>query len=151
MDNRSIIGVITAIFEGADERDWQKVQRSMADEVLLDYTSMNGNSPSITSSAEIIEAWKGFLPGFESTRHQVSDFQIRRQGENLVKVHFSGKAEHVIGTERWTVEGTYDVEEIRSANDWKITKFKFNLQNQTGNTALPQQAARRAAEGNKAD
>ena len=70
MDIEKIIETITNIFEGADERDWKKVKDSFADEVLLDYYSMNGSPVVLLSSSKIIEAWKGFLPGFDLTHHQ---------------------------------------------------------------------------------
>ena len=140
MDTEKIIKTITNIFEGADERNWNKVKTSFANDVLLDYYSMNGNPAAVLSSNDIVIAWKGFLPGFDLTHHYVNKFQIE-QSDGVVKAHFSGKANHFIDGESWTVEGTYDLELAISGNDKaKVTKFKFNLQKQTGNISLPQRA-----------
>lgn len=140
MDTEKIINVITNIFEGADERDWKKVKASFANDVLLDYYSMNGNPAVVLSSADIVKAWKGFLPGFDLTHHQVTLFNIEESG-GIAKAHFSGKADHFIDGESWTVEGTYDLELAVSGNDnAKVTKFKFNLQKQSGDIGLPQRA-----------
>ena len=144
METETIINAITDIFEGADERNWERVQHSMADQVLVDYSSMNGRPAAVTPSTKIIEAWKGFLPGFDRTHHRVSDFKVDEQADTA-KVHFFGKADHHIDKDSWTVEGNYDVELVRSADNWKVTKFKFNLQKQSGNTGLPQKAAGIAA------
>ena len=148
MEAENIIKTIKNIFSGADERNWQKVQDAMADEVLLDYSSMNSNPAAITPSVKIIEAWKGFLPGFDRTHHQVSDFKADQQND-IAHIQFFGKADHFIANDSWTVAGTYDVELIQSANDWKVTKFKFNLQQQSGNTELPQRAVEIASRKNR--
>jgi hypothetical protein len=139
MEAEQIIQAITKIFNGADERNWGKVQAAFADKVLLDYSSMNGNPVTVISSEKIIKGWKGFLPGFDMTHHQLSDFKVD-QKDNAAQVHFFGKADHYISKDSWTVEGTYDAELIKSADKWEVTKFKFNLQKQSGDTALPQKA-----------
>jgi hypothetical protein len=138
MENK-IIETVTSIFNGADERNWQKVHHAFAPEVLLDYASMNGNPATVMSAEQIIEAWKGFLPGFDKTHHQVSDFKIDQRGA-IAEIHFVGKADHFIGSDKWTVAGTYDLEAIQSGNKWKVSKFKFNFEKQNGNTELPQKA-----------
>jgi hypothetical protein len=139
MDIEKTIQTITNIFEGADQRDWKKVKDSFADEVLLDYYSMNGSPVVWLSSSKIIEAWKSILPGFDLTHHQVSQFKVDEQ-DGIIKVHFFGKADHFINNECWRVEGTYDVELIWVADNFRVNKFKFNLQKQSGDTTLPQQA-----------
>jgi hypothetical protein len=144
MDTEKIIKTVTNIFEGADERNWNKVKASFANDVLLDYYSMNGNPASVLSSNDIVTAWSGFLPGFDLTHHYVTKFQIE-QSDGIAKVYFSGRADHFIDGESWTVEGTYDLELVITGNDAKVTKFKFNLLNQSGDTGLPQRAAEFAA------
>jgi hypothetical protein len=139
MDTERVTKVITNIFEGADERDWNRVKASFANDVLLDYSSMNGNPAAVLSSDNIIKAWKGFLPGFDITHHHITNFQIK-ESDGVAKAHFSGKADHFIDGESWTVEGTYDLELAVSGDGAQVTKFKFNLQKQSGNTELPQKA-----------
>jgi hypothetical protein len=142
MENEKIIHAITAIFSGADERDWKKVRNAMADNVLIDYSSLSGSPAAALPSEQIIETWKGFLPGFDRTHHQLSDFQITN-GANSAKVHCNGKADHFINKDIWTVEGTYDAEVTQINNQWLITMLKFNLSKQSGNTDLPAQASER--------
>ena len=93
MDTERVTKVITNIFEGADERDWNRVKASFANDVLLDYSSMNGNPAAVLSSDNIIKAWKGFLPGFDITHHHITNFQIK-ESDGVAKAHFSGKADH---------------------------------------------------------
>jgi len=142
MENEKIIQAVSAVFSGADERDWKKVQNAMAENVLLDYSSLSGIAAATLPSNQIIETWKGFLPGFDRTHHQLSNFQIIKQG-STAKINCNGKAEHFIDNDVWTVEGTYDAEVAKTNNRWVITRLKFNLSKQSGNTNLPARAVER--------
>jgi len=149
MDQEKITGAILAIFNGSDEHSWTKVQRAMAEKVLLDYASLSGSPATTLSSKQIIDTWKGFLPGFDKTHHQLSNLQIS-QNEHHASVHCNGKADHFIGAEVWTVEGTYDIELSKIGGQWLVTQLKFNLSKQSGNTNLPADAAARVKnESNK--
>lgn len=139
MEKEKIIQAITNIFNGADEHNWNKIQKAMAENVLLDYASLSGNPAATLPSKQIIETWKGFLPGFDKTHHQLSNFKVT-QNANMASVHYDGKADHFISKEVWTVEGTYDAEVLKTSNIWVVTKLKFNLSKQSGNTNLPAQA-----------
>lgn len=140
MENDKIIDTVTAIFNGADARDWQKVKAAFADEVLLDYSSMNGNPDAQLTPDQIIAAWSSFLPGFDKTHHNVFDFKVDQQCDQAT-VHFTGIADHFIDDSKWTVEGTYDIEVIRKGDNWQVTKFRLNFEKQSGDTSLPQKAA----------
>lgn len=139
MEQQQIIQTVTNLFAGADERKWNKVENTMADNVLLDYTSMAGGSPSTLSPKQITSAWAALLPGFDKTHHQVSDFTVTVNG-HLATVHYTGRAEHYLNSDVWTVEGTYETELESKNGNWYITRHKFNLSKQTGNTSLPAKA-----------
>lgn len=144
MEKENIIQTVSAIFSGADEHNWQRVQHSLADEVLLDYSALSGNPAATITSKQIVDAWKGFLPGFDKTHHQLSKFEVSENGDEA-EVHFYGKADHFIGQEIWTVEATYDAGVTKTGGDWKATRLKLNLLGQSGNTGLPGLAGERVA------
>ena len=125
-EEKEILEVITSLFKGADEHDWLKVQQAMASEVLLDYTSMTGGSPMLLSPKHIVQNWAGFLPGFDKTQHQLSSFHVKMNGEQALGNYF-GKADHFIGGNVWTVEGTYETELQKVVGEWKITKQRAGL------------------------
>lgn len=142
MENNNIIEAINTIFKGADEHNWKRIESVMAETVLLDYTSFTGGEPAILTPNQITESWAGFLPGFDKTYHQLSNFNVTIDN-NLAHVTYSGKANHFIGNEIWTVEGTYE-SELKNINDhWLVSALKFNFDNQSGNTDLPAQATAR--------
>ena len=137
---QQIIAVITDIFAGADERNWQKIEKTFAEKVLIDYTSLNGGKPSSQKAAEVTAGWAKFLPGFDSTHHEVKDFKVTIKG-NVAAVHYNGKGDHYLDGKVWAVAGTFDTELKKRGDLWQVTKHKFNLAKQTGDTALPKKAA----------
>lgn len=139
MENEKIISSITNVFEGVDDRNWEKIESSMAQNVLLDYNSMTGENPKLLTPKQIIEAWSSFLPGFDQTKHILSNFQITINGEKAI-AHYSGNAFHFLNNEKWTVDGSYNTELEKKGDDWLITKHKFNLEKQSGNITLSQKA-----------
>ena len=139
MQQEKIIQTITNLFSGADEHNWTKVQNAMAEKVLLDFTSMIGGTPSTETSKQIAVNWAAFLPGFNKTHHQLSNFEVL-QNANIATVHYDGKADHFLGQDIWIVEGTYDTELFKTGDNWLITKHKLNIVKQSGNTNLPAKA-----------
>lgn len=139
MEKEKITTAVTAVFNGADNHDWKKIQSVMAENVILDYTSMTGGNPTSQTPEQITNTWSSYLPGFDKTKHNLSSFQINIDNE-IAKVHYLGKADHFIKNEKWAVEGSYDTELKKVNNEWLITKHKFNLEKQIGNINLPQKA-----------
>ncbi|WP_428656898.1 nuclear transport factor 2 family protein [Runella sp.] len=136
---------IIAIFNGSDKHQWETVRHSLADEVLLDYSSMSGQPAAPTKADDIIAAWSGFLPKFAFTLHFLSNFEIHIQG-GIANVFCKGSAIHHLpnaeGGDVWKVYGTYEFELAKLGEQWKTTSLKFNLLYQEGNLNLPELAAR---------
>lgn len=147
MENK-VIQQIRNLFAGADERDWQKVAATMNDTVLLDYSSMTGAAASHLSPDDIIASWDAFLPGFDSTHHQLSDFAVTL-GEDGADARYAGKADHFLNNDVWVVEGTYDTKLKLENGTWLITQQKFNFIRQSGNTSLPALATSNAKQRKK--
>ncbi|HEY9195769.1 MAG TPA: nuclear transport factor 2 family protein [Mucilaginibacter sp.] len=139
MEGQKIIQAVTNLFKGADERDWQLVLSVLADEVFLDYSSMNGVEPSVHTHQQVIDAWADFLPGFDSTNHQLSEFKIQLHG-NEADLFCLGKADHYIDDQVWTIYGSYHTKLRKQDGKWLIVCHKLNYDRQTGNTSLPRLA-----------
>jgi hypothetical protein len=139
MEKDLVIQTITTIFRGADQHDWAAVQNALADQVWLDYTSLAGGQPALLTGQQIANAWAAFLPGFDKTHHQLSQFEVDLGG-SVAKVRFSGKADHFIGAATWTVEGNYDAEVTQQNGRWRVTKLVLHLVSQSGDLSLPAKA-----------
>lgn len=140
--NSGIIRQINKLFAGVDDRDWHKVMSVMNANVLLDYASMNGHPATMLTPKEITDAWAAFLPGFDKTHHQLSQFKVQPLGIHPT-AHFNGQATHWIGNECWIVEGSYDIGLNFINGIWLVTEMKFNFEKQSGDTDLPALAAER--------
>jgi len=140
MDTQNIIEKVQDIFIGADQRDWDRCRNAFADEVHLDYTSLAGGEPADLAADIIIGNWKGFLPRFKATHHQLGNFVVRAK-ENAAEVCFYGTATHYSpqpdGRNIWTVVGSYETKLERKSGEWKVTALKLNLSYVDGNTDLP--------------
>lgn len=142
MDQEKIIQQITNLFAGTDARDWSRVQNTMHEKVLLDYSSLTGNPASTLTPNDITAAWSAFLPGFDRTHHRLGGFIINVSGNNAT-AHFDGNADHYIDDQVWTVLGSYDTKFKLVNNQWRIIEFRFNFTKQSGNTELPKLASER--------
>ena len=134
---------VVSLFVATDERDWEAVLESFNSKVLLDYSSMTGNPATELSPEDIVTAWKGILPGFEATHHQVGNF-LGEIVNAKATVFCYGTATHYLTDEDgnvWTVVGSYDFELVKdSESGWKISTMRFNFKYQDGNTGLPEKA-----------
>ncbi|WP_082026432.1 nuclear transport factor 2 family protein [Flammeovirga sp. OC4] len=138
----SVEKAVTQIFIATDQQDWERLEVIFANQVELDYSSMNGNPATTLSPQEITSAWKGILPGFTHTHHQLGNM-ISTIEDNKAQVFCYGTATHFLEDERgnvWTVVGTYNFELVLISDEWKVSKMKFNFKYQDGNTSLPQKA-----------
>ncbi len=135
--------VVVQLFVATDQRDWQKVEASFVSEVLLDYSSMTGNPASKLTPSQIITSWKGILPGFEYTHHQLGNFLTTTE-DSKANVFCYGTASHYLTDESgnlWVVVGSYDFElEQDQRKEWRISSMKFNFKYQEGNLSLPAKA-----------
>lgn len=146
-DEEKVKQVIGDIFSGVDERDWRKVRGAMAGEVYIDYTSLAGGSPATLSSAAVVEGWKGVLPGFRSTHHQIGNFKLKVEGDSA-DATFSGLALHYLGGETWTVVGAYEFHLTKGkGGGWAVDRMKLNLRKQEGNQQLAALAAQNVRNG----
>lgn len=138
MENK-ITNQIKTLFAGVDERNWGVVEATMAESVLLDYSSFSGNPATQLTPVQITESWAAFLPGFDRTHHHLSNFRLIIE-KDLATVTFDGKADHVMDDEVWTVTGNYHIALKHRDDRWFITSFTFHFEEQSGNPDLPAMA-----------
>ena len=143
-DHRDISHAVTRFFAAVDDRDWNTVAASMTDSVLLDYESFGGGPPKDLAPAAIVDAWRGILPGFDHTHHQLGNLDIEVDGD-AATVRVYGTATHSIDDAVWTVIGRYDMGLVREDARWKLARHRFGFRMQTGDTSLPQRAMARVS------
>ncbi len=146
IDHNAVISVINKIGTAADMNDWQAVKASFADEVYLDYTSMSGGEPATLTPEQIVTAWRKFLPGFELTKHTITNHDVTIKGDAaecfayVSALHFIDGAK---GGETWTVHGFYNSHLVKTTAGWKVDAMKFTKTLIEGNLKLPVIAQKR--------
>jgi hypothetical protein len=143
-DYLSVIERVNNVFIFTDSHNWEILQNEVfAKDVLLDYTSFTGGEPATLPSEQIVDSWKGFLPLFKSTHHQVGNYQVNINGSRA-SVFCYGTASHYLpnpsSNNLWWVVGSYDFDVEKMSSGWRITKMKFNFKYQNGNLELPKLA-----------
>ncbi len=142
-----IANTVARFFKAVDDREWAMAEALMANPYHLDYSSFGAGEAADLAPTQILKGWKGFLPGFDHTHHQIGNLDISVDGDKA-KVACYGTATHVIadagGGTVWTVVGTYTIT-LKRVGDWKLTGTTFHFKYQDGNTGLPEKAAERAA------
>ena len=133
---------VAQLFIATDQGDWSTVEDSFTDEVRLDYSSMSGQPAAVLTPQQITTAWKGILPGFTHTHHQLGNF-IGTLNDDKAQVFCYGTATHYLedeGGNIWTVVGSYDFDLELQEGVWRISAMTFNFKYQAGNLTLAQKA-----------
>jgi len=143
-DYKNIVQHVVDLFAAADDQQWKKAEALFSDDVLYDYTSLNGGMPSRLSGKEIVKSWSAFLPGFDKTQHRLINIRALEDPENDgYRVRFTGKADHFIDGKTWSLVGNYEARLSPFDDDLQIYYLKMNLISQTGDLNLPKEAKKR--------
>jgi hypothetical protein len=131
---------------GTDRRDWDALASVLGDTVDLDYSSLSGDEPARLAAADLIEAWRKSLGGFDATQHLLGSFLVDVVGPDEARVRFYGQATHVLDTPRGdrtrTVAAHYEAT-ARDRDGWRVTALTLHLDWAAGNQQLAALAAGR--------
>lgn len=135
--------VIQSITVCVDLRRFDLLKRFYAAEVEADYSSLWGNEPRRLQRAEIGDAWAGFIPGFDTTRHDVTNVEVELAGPSATATA-DVRASHWLDGDTWVIDGQYVFELEKGHEDWVVTKWTFLLESESGDRALVDEAEARA-------
>lgn len=143
-DEAKITNIVQSVATLADRHEFEALEKLFAPEVRVDYTSAFGGEPELKSPQALMSAWAGVLPGFDATRHALSDINVDINGKkgsataNVI-------ADHYIAGKHWQINGRYQYTLIKDGADWKITSTVFQAGKEVGSRdvlALASQAAK---------
>jgi 3-phenylpropionate/cinnamic acid dioxygenase small subunit len=124
MDRLDVIDACTRMAWFADQRDWDRLADVFADEVTLDYTSLNGGEPATLTPAQIVDAWREALGAYDATQHIIGNHLVTVDGD-AAACTASFQATHYkkvdFGSPLWRLGGTYRFTLVRGGNGWRIT------------------------------
>lgn len=130
-DEAAVASIIESVGVLADRGEFDALARLYADEFTLDYSSLNDQPAATKTPMELMGEWSSVLPGFDRTRHALSNIKVDISGGNAT-AHADVVASHWIGDAFWQVTGHYDYELARNDDLWNITSMTFTLEGETG-------------------
>ena len=142
-DSARVISTVSSIPLAVDLARYDLAEAAFAPFIVIDYTSLWGGEPQRMTPAELIAAWRGLVPGFDATRHELKDVRAEVDGDRATATAFvdgrhwiEGRLWRPIGTYRWTLK--------RQNGGWKGTARTFAMTQEIGDRGLVALATERA-------
>lgn len=123
-DTAAIKTVIESMATLADRNEYEALERIFADEVEVDYRTLAGGEVEVKSNQALMTAWAGLLPGFDRTRHRITDIEVEIDGSEATG-RSQVTAAHWLDDLYWEVSGNYQYGFRKVDRQWVITKLTF--------------------------
>lgn len=136
--------LVSSIPLAVDRAAYDLAQAAFAPEVVIDYTSLWGGDPAKMTSAALMEAWRGIVPGFDTTWHELGPVSVEISGDTATATAFVD-GRHWIGDDLWRPVGHYHWDLMIVQDDWRVTRMEFEMTQEIGDRGLAAVAMERAA------
>ena len=130
-DEAAIKTIVESVGTLADTGNFESLEALYAPEVKVDYTSLSGGEAELKSPQALMTEWACVLPGFDRTRHEVSNIRVSSDGKAAI-ARADVAAYHWVGDLFWQVKGGYVYELAKDGNRWLINAHQFNLKEENG-------------------
>lgn len=137
--------VVESVATLADTGNFDALEQLYTDEVLVDYSALSGVEPELKSPQALMTEWAGVLPGFDRTRHAISNVQIEVDGSRAVATA-DVVADHYVADLYWQVTGDYRYELVNAGDAWRIAAATFEVRDESGTRDVFGRATANAAE-----
>lgn len=134
-DEAAIKTIVESVASLADQGNFESLEKLYAEEIEIDYRSLNGGEIELKSPQALMSQWASFLPGLDRSRHDISHVNIDING-NVALASAEVTADHYVGDLFWQVKGHYRYKFDRHDDGWKIVAHTFTLKNETGNREI---------------
>jgi SnoaL-like domain len=138
-----VISVVSSIPLAVDLANYALAESAFAPKIVIDYTSLWGGTPSTMTPAELMTAWRGIVPGFDATWHELSDVRARVSGARASATAFVD-GRHWLGDALWRPIGSYEWDLEKRNGQWKVTRMVFKMTREIGDRGLAATAMERA-------
>lgn len=139
-----ITSLVASIPLAVDLAAYDLAEAAFAPEIVIDYTSLWGGEPQEMTPAALMTAWRGIVPGFDATWHELGDITVDLSGDTATATAFVD-GRHWIGDQLWRPVGNYHWDVARVDGDWRVTRMEFAMTDEIGDRGLAATAMERAA------
>ncbi|BAZ02950.1 hypothetical protein NIES37_69630 (plasmid) [Tolypothrix tenuis PCC 7101] len=136
IERSKIIEVIVGFANALDEKNWQKLQGYLANEIEIDYSDFRGEAPQRVTAQEYVQQRVDGLAGLRtlhiSTNHEVTieeNVAYCRSAYCIYRVNPTVEA----GQNRLDTAGNYLHQLIRVGEEWRINAVKQTVVVISGN------------------
>ncbi|REL28808.1 nuclear transport factor 2 family protein [Thalassotalea euphylliae] len=136
-DEAQVRSAIYSFSALADQSAFEYLGTLFANQVSLDYTELFGGEVHTISNQALMQQWAGFLPGFDTTFHELSNMRVvMEQGEtdwHSAQVTVDFTASHWLGDSGfWAISGVYQFTLSKVDGHWAISHVKLFAKNESG-------------------
>jgi SnoaL-like domain len=135
LETSKVISVVSSIPMSVDLAAYDLAEKAFAPKITIDYTSLWSGQPSQMTPAELMTAWRGIVPGFDGTWHELSNVKAEVRGDLATASAFVD-GRHWIGDKLWRPVGNYYWELAKMDGQWKVTKMTFDMTQEIGDRAV---------------
>ena len=135
--------LVSSIPLAVDRAAYDLAESAFAPQVVVDYTSLWGGEPATMTPSDLMDAWRGIVPGFDATWHELGPVTVSVEGEKASASAFID-ARHWIGDDLWRPVGIYHWDLSLIDDQWRVTRMEFEMTREIGDRELTTKAMERA-------
>ncbi|MGL5942423.1 MAG: nuclear transport factor 2 family protein [Waterburya sp.] len=143
-DEAAIETIVESVANLADKGNFDSLEKLYAEEIQVDYTSAFGGEVELKSPQGLMTQWAGSLPGFDRTRHEISNIETEVKG-NTATATADVVANHYLNKMLWQIAGSYEYGLVKEDGEWTIDKMTFIAESEQGDRAIINQAVQQAS------
>lgn len=143
-DEAAINTIVESVANLADKGNFESLEKLYADEVQVDYTSAFGGEVELKSPQGLMTQWASSLPGFDRTRHEISNIETEVKG-NTATATADVVANHYLNEMFWQIEGSYEYGLVKEDGQWAIAKMTFLAESEKGSRDIINKAVQQAS------
>jgi SnoaL-like domain len=126
-----VISVVSSIPLAVDLAAFDLAERAFAPKVTIDYTSLWGGEPNVMTPIELMTSWRGIVPGFDATWHELSKVNASVRGNKATATAFVD-GRHWLDGQLWRPVGNYNWDLEKINGQWKVTRMQFAMTKEIG-------------------
>ena len=143
-DEAAIDTIVESVANLADRGNFESLEQLYAEEIEVDYTSAFGGEVELKSPQGLMSLWASSLPGFDRTRHEISNIKTQVKG-NRATATAEVVASHYLNEMFWQIEGSYEYGLVKEDGQWEIDKMTFIAESENGDRNIINKAVERAS------
>ena len=144
IDEVAIETIVESVANLADRGNFESLEKLYAEEVEVDYTSAFGGEVELKSPQGLMTQWASSLPGFDRTRHEISNIEISLKGNKAIATA-DVTANHYLDEMFWQIAGSYEYGLVKEDGQWMIDKMTFIAESEQGSRDIINKAVEQAA------